>query len=169
MALRFPRPLFPAIGTLLVAAFLPLLVQRASADDSLLRLKYGDHAISLTAADLAAIPHAEFSATNGHTKETHKYAGVPVRVLLTKLGVPSDEKLRGKVMQLSVLVRAADGYGVAFAITQFDERFTDRTVYLVDSVDGHPLDAKWGPLALIIPGDKVPGRWARMVTNIEVQ
>ena len=72
-------------------------------------------------------------------------------------------------MQLAVLVRAADGYGVAFAITQFDERFTDRTVYLVDSVDGHRLDPKWGPLALIIPGDKVPGRWARMVTAIEVQ
>jgi len=163
------RAFFPRIGGLVLAALLPLCAQRAAADDSILTLKYGDHSLKLTAAELAAIPHVEFAATNGHTKETHHYGGVPVRVLLTRLEVPSDEKLRGKEMQLTVIVRAADGYGVAFAITQFDERFTDRTVYLVDSVDGHPLDAKWGPLALIVPGDKVPGRWARMVTAIEVK
>jgi hypothetical protein len=167
--MHFTRALFPRIGGLILAALLPLCAQRAAADDSVLRLKYGDHSLNLTATELAAIPHAEFVATNGHTKETHRYAGVPVRVLLTKLEVPSDEKLRGKLMQLTVLVRAADGYGVAFGITQFDERFTDRTVYLVDNVDGHPLDSKWGPLALIISGDKVPGRWARMVTAIDVQ
>jgi hypothetical protein len=165
----FIRPLFLPIGAVVLVALLPVCAQRAAADDSLLKLKYGDHSLSLTAAELAAIPHAEFAATNGHTKETHRYAGVPVRVLLTKVDVPSDEKLRGKLMQLTVLVRAGDGYGVAFAITQFDERFTDRTVYLVDRVDGHSLDAKWGSLALIIPGDKVPNRWARMVTAIEVQ
>jgi hypothetical protein len=111
----------------------------------------------------------EIAATNGHTNETHRYAGVPVRLLLDKAGAPLGEKLRGKAMQLTVLARASDGYAVAFALTEFDERFTDRTIYLADGEDGHPLDAKWGPLALIIPGDRTPARWARMIVSIDVQ
>ena len=92
-----------------------------------------------------------------------------MRALLAKIGVPMDEKPRGKAMELTVLVRVFDGYAVVFAITQFDERFTDRLIYLVDHEDAHSLDPKTGPLALIIPGDKAPARWVRRVTSIEVR
>lgn len=150
-------------------AALPVAALRAAEGGGLLQVKYGDQALTITAADLAALPHAEFAAVNGHTKETHRYTGVPVRLLLAKVGAPLAEKLRGKAMQLTVLVRAADGYAVVFALSQFDERFTDRTIYLVDREDGKPLDAKAGPLGLVIAGDQAPARWARMVTAIEVR
>ena len=68
-------------------------------------------------------------------------------------------------------MRASPGsnLSLAFVLTQFDERFTDRTVYLVDNEDAHLLDSKTGPLAFIIPGDKSPARWVRRVTSIEVR
>jgi hypothetical protein len=160
---------FLLIRTLALASFLPVLALRASAEDSLLRVKYGEQSLELTAAAFAALPHVQFAAVNGHTKETHRYLGVPVSALLAKTGAPLGIKLRGKAMQMVVRVRAADGYAVVFALTQFDERFTDRTIYLVDSQDGHPLDAKIGPLALVIPGDKAPARWARKIVSMEVQ
>ena len=163
------RSIPSVLRALALASVLPLFVLRAAAGDGLLQIKYGGRALTLTVADLKAMPHAEFASTNGHAGAMHRYAGVAVRDLLAKAGVPSDWNLRGKAMRLTVLVGASDGYAVAFAISEFDGRFTDRTIYLTDGEDGHPLDVKTGPLALVIPGDKEPNRWVRRVVSVEVQ
>lgn len=140
----------------------------ARADDTVLTVSAGTTTLKLTAADLAALPHVETTTLDGHEKKTHTYSGVPVRVLLAKAGVLFGEKLRGPSLRLVVVARSRDHYGVAYALAEFDDAFSDRTVLLVDRQDGQPLGDGAGPLRLVAPGDKRPARWARMVTSLEV-
>src|SRR5882672_5552853 len=69
--------------------------------------------LTFTAADLAALPRQEMKIANPHDKTEHLYAGVAVRELLARAGAPLGEKLRGAALQLVVVARSRDGYGVA--------------------------------------------------------
>ncbi len=148
-----------ALSSIAVAADSPVLLTVHREDASVL---------TFTAADFSALPHMELTAFNPHEKKEHRYAGVAVREILARAGAPLGEKIRGKALQLGVMARAKDGYGVLFALAEFDETFSDRTLFLADSIDGQPLGAGAAPLQLIVPGDKRPTRWARMVTSLEI-
>jgi hypothetical protein len=67
-----------------------------------------------------------------------------------------------------LLVEAADGYRVAFALAEVDPAFSERDIILADKRDGKPLDAKEGPLRIVAPGDKRPARWVRQVTALRL-
>jgi hypothetical protein len=71
-------------------------------------------------------------------------------------------------MTEALLVEAADGYKVVFAVTEFDPAFATREIILADKRDGKTLDAKEGPLRIVAPGDKRPARWIRQVTTFRV-
>jgi hypothetical protein len=51
-----------------------------------------------------------------------------------------------------LMVEAADGYKVAFALAEVDPAFAVRDVIAADKRDGKPLDAKEGPLRVVAPG-----------------
>ena len=67
-----------------------------------------------------------------------------------------------------LLVEAADGYRVVFALPELDPAFTDRVILLADRADGHPLDNKEGPFHIVVPGEKRMARWVRQVTSLKV-
>lgn len=117
---------------------------------------------------LAALPHQDVTAFDFHEKRDHVYTGVPVRDLLAKAGVEFGEKLRGKGLRQVVIVHCRDHYDIVFALAEFDDAFNSRAILLVDRQDGQPLPEGQGPLRLVVPGDKRPARWARMVTSLEV-
>ncbi len=68
-----------------------------------------------------------------------------------------------------VVVTAADGYRSALALAETDASVRDQQVILADRRDGKPLDAKEGPLRLVVEADKRPLRSARQVTGLEVR
>ena len=53
-----------------------------------------------------------------------------------------------------LLIEAADGYKVLFALAELDPDFAPREIILADTRDGKPLDAKEGPFRVVVPGDK---------------
>jgi hypothetical protein len=122
----------------------------------------------LSGEELSALPHQDVTAFDSHDKKSHVYSGVPVRDLLARAGVEFGEKLRGKNLRLAVLAHCRDHYDIVFALAEFDDAFNGRTILLVDRQDGQPLADTAGPLRLVVPGDKRPARWARMVTSLEV-
>jgi hypothetical protein len=150
-----------------VACGLLTAVASRSAEPAL-TISYAGKTIAFQSADLAALPHQDVKAYDFHEKADHVYSGIPVRDLLEKDGVLFGEKLRGKNLRLVVLAHCADHYDIAFALAEFDDAFNSRTILLVDRQDGHPLFEGQGPLRLVVPGDKRPARWARMVTSLEV-
>ena len=147
--------LLSAITTALHAA--PLLVISTSTTN-----------LTFAAADFAALPHVTIQATDPHEKSVHQFSGVAVSELLSRVGAPSGEKLRGPALRQIVIFRARDNYVVAFTLADFDTNYTDRVILLADQEDGKPLTDNAGPLRLIAPGDKKAARWERMVTKIEI-
>ncbi len=71
-------------------------------------------------------------------------------------------------MTQALLIEAADGYKVVFALAELDPEFASREILLADKRDGKPLDAKQGPFRIVAPGDKRPARWIRQVTAFKV-
>jgi hypothetical protein len=140
---------------------------RAFAEPAL-RVIAAGQSLALTLDELALLTDTDLTIVDPHDKTEHRYSGIPVRDLLARVGAPLGEKLRGPALRLAVVMRAKDGYATLFALAEFDEQFSDRTLLLADSEDGKPLSANAGPLRIIAPGDKRAARWARMVTSIEV-
>ena len=124
--------------------------------------------LTLSAKDWAALPKATLKATNPHDKTTSTYSGVLLRDLLHQVGVPTGEAMRGKELANCVRLTASDGYVAVFALAELEPSIRDEDVLVADSVDGKPLGGSRGPLQLIVPGDKRPARWIRMLTRVEV-
>jgi hypothetical protein len=83
-------------------------------------------------------------------------------------GIQFGDAMRGPRMTEAVLVEAADGYKVVFALAEFDPAFATREIILADKRDGKALDAKEGPFRIVAPGDKRPARWIRQVTTLRL-
>jgi hypothetical protein len=118
--------------------------------------------------DIGKMPHADVAMTDGHDNSKHSFSCVALAPILASAGVPMAEKLHGPAMSLVVIASAADNYRVAFALPEIDETVGGRAVYVCDRQDGKPLNEKEGPLRLVVPGDKHPSRWVRMVASIAV-
>jgi DMSO/TMAO reductase YedYZ molybdopterin-dependent catalytic subunit len=126
------------------------------------------HPLSLSAADLAALPHRTVNAKD-HQGELASFSGVALTDILKLAGVKFGEDLRGKALSLYVVVRGSDGYQVTFAIAEFDPGFTDKLVLLADHRDGNPLSSAEGPLRVVVPDEKRQARWVRNAISISVR
>jgi hypothetical protein len=124
------------------------------------------HSSTLTAAQIAGLPHLAVTAQD-HDAVAH-FEGVSVATLLSGAGILLGDKLRGPRMTEVLLVEAADGYKVVFALAELDPAFATREIILADKREGRPLDAKEGPFRIVAPGDKRPARWVRQVTALKV-
>ena len=122
--------------------------------------------LSLSLADLKGLPRTTLKATNEHQDgKEEMYEGVSVAVLLKQAGAP---QLRGATMATYVLIEAADGYRVIFSLAELDSEFQESDVLVADTLDGAPLGEKIGPLRLVVPHDKRPARWVRMLQSIKI-
>ena len=121
---------------------------------------------NFTSADLAKIKLVTVKATEHGTAAT--FEGVPLVAVLKAGGVVFGEPLRGKRLASYLLVMSSDGYRIVFALPELDPGFTDKLIILADARDGKPLDAKAGPLQIVVPDEKRPARWARMVTSLKI-
>jgi DMSO/TMAO reductase YedYZ molybdopterin-dependent catalytic subunit len=124
--------------------------------------------LSLTVADLKNLPRTILHVTNQHENKTETYEGVLLEELLQRAGVPHGDQLRGKLMTSFVIAEAEDGYKVVFSLAELDSGITNSEVLVADTVDGAPIDPKRGPFRLVVPHDKRPARWVRMLKSITV-
>jgi DMSO/TMAO reductase YedYZ molybdopterin-dependent catalytic subunit len=124
--------------------------------------------LTITGADLKAMPRKTVKVLNAHNQKTEVYEGVPLAALLQKAGVPQGKALRGALMATYVLVEASDGYRVAFSLAELDSGIIDSDVLVADTLDGAPVGQDEGPFKLVAPHEKRPARWVRMVRSITV-
>lgn len=123
--------------------------------------------LKLTTADLARFKPAEVKAKGKDGKE-HTFKGVSLAAILDSAGVTLGSKLRGPNLAKYILVTAADGYQVIFALPEVDPEFTAQTILLTTSADGKPLPKDEGPFRIIAPADKKQARWIRQITSIKI-
>ena len=124
------------------------------------------HSTNISAAQIANLPHVTVEARDHEVPA--RFEGVPVSALLATASVQLGDAMHGPRMTEVLLVEAADGYKVVFAVTELDPAFATREIILADKRDGKALDAKEGPLRIVAPGDKRPARWIRQVTTLRL-
>jgi DMSO/TMAO reductase YedYZ molybdopterin-dependent catalytic subunit len=122
--------------------------------------------LTLTAADLAAMPRAKAVTDNNGIQTT--YEGVWLSDILKKAGVPLGPGLRGAPLAGYILASASDGYQVVFSIGELDPDMTSGQYLLADTANGKPLFGENGAFRLVIPTDKRGARSVRLLTKIEV-
>jgi hypothetical protein len=121
---------------------------------------------TLTAAQVAALPHVSVNVQDHETPA--QFDGVALSAVLRLAGVEVGGKMKGPQLTQALLIEAADGYKVVFALAEIDPDFATREILLADTRDGKPLDDKQGPFRIVAPGDKRPARWIRQVTAIKI-
>lgn len=124
--------------------------------------------LTVTPAEMKAMPRTKVVVMNSHSKKTEVYEGVPLALFLAKVGVPQGKQIRGPLMAAYVMLEAADGYRVVFSLAELDSSFLDSEVLVADTMDGSPITGDEGPYKLAAPHDKRPGRWVRMLKSIAV-
>src|SRR5262245_42436329 len=124
--------------------------------------------LKLTAADLGKLPRRTIRAKDHDGKES-EYEGSPLIEVLKRAGVKFGEGLRGKNLALYLVVEASDGYRAVYALPELDPAYTEKVVMLVDKRDGKALDAKEGPIRLVVPDEKMHARWVRQVTGLSIK
>jgi DMSO/TMAO reductase YedYZ molybdopterin-dependent catalytic subunit len=124
--------------------------------------------LKLTAADLGKLPRRSVRAKDHDGKES-EFEGSPLVEVLKMAGVKFGEGLRGKNLALYLVVEASDGYRAVYALPELDPAYTDKVVMLVDERDGKALDAKEGPLRIVVPDEKMRARWVRQVTGLVIR
>jgi DMSO/TMAO reductase YedYZ molybdopterin-dependent catalytic subunit len=154
-------PAFPAF------AAPPAVAKPAVAADTLKVTGPEGQSLTFGAADLAALPHATVTASI-HDKE-YTFEGVPLTLLLAKVGTPTGQALRGPEVSKVVLVTAADGYKLALSLVETDPRFRPNRIIVADRMDGQPLNAHDGPFRLVVEGDLDAARLVRNLASIEVR
>lgn len=154
--------------SLRLAVVLLALFAAARAAEPILKVVGLEKTLTFTAEEFAALPHTELTVVEPHEKKERLYSGVVVHDLLAKVGVLSGESFRGPALQLGVLIRSKDGYTVLFALAEFDENFSSRTLLLADREDGQPPPTTAAPPRFVVPGDKRGARWSRQVSAIEI-
>jgi DMSO/TMAO reductase YedYZ molybdopterin-dependent catalytic subunit len=125
--------------------------------------------VTLTAADLAALPQGRVSLS--HNGATVALEGARLDAVLAKAGAPLGPAMRGPALSDVVLVKAADGYRIVLALSDVDPAVRPEAavgpVILATTADGKPL-GKDGPFRLAVGGDLKPARAARTVVEIDV-
>src|SRR5262249_28222825 len=122
--------------------------------------------LTLTAADLAAMPRAKAATDNNGIQTV--YEGVWLSDVLKKAGVPLGAGLRGPALAGYVVASASDGYQVVFSIGELDPDMTEGQYLLADTANGKALFGENGAFRLVIPTDKRGARSVRLLTKIEV-
>ena len=128
---------------------------------------YEGKTLTLSPEELAALPHKSVSVFNAHSKANETYSGVPLADLLSKVGVPLGESVRGKVFLTGVVASGVDGYGVLYSLAEVDPSIHTGDVIVADTLDGKKLD-KDGAFKMVSSEERRPARWVRNLASISV-
>ena len=118
-----------------------------------------------TAESLRTLPHVSVTVYNEHSKAQEMFTGVPISVLLQRVGFPL--RPHGKDFRLFVVATGADGYEVVFSGGELTPDVHAGTVLVADAMQGKALGAD-GPLRLIVTGEERPARWVRNLASLRV-
>ena len=131
--------------------------------------------ITLSPEQFAELPRTAIEAEAPHAERTTKYEGVLLGHVLREAGVQptanskGNQELARPLRSAYVLIEAADGYQVVFALPEVFPELGGLEVLLVDRANGQPLEAKAAPYQIVVVGSDGHERWVRQVRRILVQ
>jgi hypothetical protein len=133
-----------------------------------LTLTVDGRVVTLSIAELRAMPQKTVTVHNEHTKVDETYAGVRLGDLLAKCGFPIDKTTQPKMLRSYLLAQGTDKYWVLYSVTEIESSEHNGEVIVAKSMGGKPLGDD-GQFKLIDSGDKKPQRWVRNLSAITVE
>jgi DMSO/TMAO reductase YedYZ molybdopterin-dependent catalytic subunit len=128
------------------------------------------HPLTLTVADLAALPQSDIRVAylTGHGPEDATYSGVSLWSLIEKAGLGDAFKDRRSHSAHYLLLSASDGYQVVLGLGEIDPELEGKPALIALKRDGQPIDPK-DIFRLALAGDKHGARNMHDITRIELK
>ncbi|MBX2971518.1 MAG: molybdopterin-dependent oxidoreductase [Flavobacteriales bacterium] len=143
------------------------LLAHAQSDTTTIHILRKGCDVALTVERIRALtPHeAVVTERDGNTAT---YQGAWLSDVLD-LGCDTTTRLdKHGTLRAVVKATAADGFVAVVAMAEAVHDFSERPVMLAWSRNGQPMSERHGPLQLVVPGDRKPGRNVRQVKVLEV-
>jgi hypothetical protein len=133
-----------------------------------LRLTLDGKTVTLSLADLEAMPQKTVAVHNEHTRTNETYTGVPLGDLLAKNGFPVDKTTHRRMLRSYLIAEGTDKYWVLYSVTEIEASEHNADVIVATSMDGKPLGSD-GALKLIDSDDRKPQRWVRNLSEVTLK
>jgi len=130
-----------------------------------LKVTIDGKSVTLTLADLAAMPQKTVTVRNEHTMADETYTGVALGELLSRQGFSVGQATHRRMLRSYIKAEGTDNYWVLYSVTEVETSEHAGDVLVATSVNGRPLEDD-GHLKLVDSADKKPQRWVRNLTAI---
>lgn len=128
---------------------------------------YDGRTITLTAAELLALPQQTVTVTNGHTGKSEQYSGPLVADVLARAGLQATGETHQRILHSTIVATGADGYFVLYAAAEVEPSFATGKVIVALMKDGLP-DEAGGTIQLVNTTDAKPARWVHGLAQLSV-
>jgi hypothetical protein len=121
--------------------------------------------LTLTLADLKALPQQTITVHNAHSKADETYSGPLLSDVLAKAGIVLTEKTEHPMLHQYVIATGTDKYWVLYSLAEVEPGLHKAKVIVAIARAGQPLTTS-GQFELINDLDVKPARWVHNVTSI---
>ncbi len=132
-----------------------------------IRLTYAANTMTLTAADLAALPQVTVHVHNAHLNKDEDYTGPLLSDVLAKVGFVVSHETEPAVLHSTVMASATDHYYVLYSMAEVQPSFSNGKVIVALVKSGLP-DTEGGMIQLINTDGAKPARWVHGLSNLDV-
>jgi hypothetical protein len=121
--------------------------------------------LTLTLADLQALPQQIITVHNAHSSADETYSGPLLSDVLAKAGVVLTEKTEHPMLHQYLIATGTDKYWVLYSLAEIHPGLHNAKVIVAIARSGQPLTTA-GQFELIDNLDVKPARWVHNVTTI---
>lgn len=123
--------------------------------------------VTLSMADLKAMPQRTLRVHNGHSNQDETYTGVGLDDLLAKYGVSLANGNAHKVYHSYLKVEGTDKYWVLYSASEVIPELHTWDAIVAISVNGEPILAD-GEFRMVAGGERRPARWVNNLTALTI-
>ena len=124
-------------------------------------------AVTLSLADLQALPQTTVKVHNGHTNVDETYSGPLLSEVLAKAGLVVTPKSEHDFLRMSIVASGTDDYFVVYSGAEVEPLLHKAEVIVALTLEGKPL-TRTGAFQLIDSLDVKPARWVRNLNKLQV-
>lgn len=100
--------------------------------------------------------------------ESHVCTGPLLADVVTRMGAPSGQALRGSALRTTVTAVARDGYAVVFSLGEIDPLLGNNGAIVAMRCNGAAIAESDGPFRLVLPGERRAARSVRQLDSLTI-
>jgi len=124
-------------------------------------------AVTLSMADLQAMPQRTLRVHNGHNNQDETYTGVGLDDLLAKYGVTLANGGAHKVYHSYIKAEGTDKYWVLYSASEVIPEMHTWDSIVAITVNGEPIRDN-GEFRMVAGGERRPARWVNNLTALTI-